>query len=103
MTLPTDLTLDRLPRGMTARIVRIGGAAATPGDDLEELLLGLGFEEGAAVEVRHQGAFGGPLAVRVDDRLIALRPADAAAVLVEVAEAPVAAPAASFTSAGQVA
>jgi|DEB0MinimDraft_10_1074344.scaffolds.fasta_scaffold77236_1 Fe2+ transport system protein FeoA len=81
MTLADALTLDCLPRGTRARILRIGTDAA---DDLEDLLLGLGFEEGAAVEVRHQGAFGGPIAVRVDDRLIALRPADAAVVTVEV-------------------
>ena len=50
---------------------------------MESLLLDLGFEEGASVEIRHQGPFGGPLAVRVDDRLIALRPDDAAAILVD--------------------
>jgi len=34
--------------------------------------------------VRHQGPLGGPLAVNVDGRLVALRPVDAAAVLVEM-------------------
>lgn len=83
----TSLSLDRLPRGLPARIIRVGveqdesREAGEPA--LEDLLLGLGFEEGAQVEVRHQGPLGGPLAVRVDGRLIALRPVDAAAVLVE--------------------
>lgn len=81
------ISLDRLPHGLSARITKVGGPDHESDQNgepaLEDLLLGLGFEEGAHVEVRHQGPFGGPLAVRVDDRLIALRPADAAAVLVE--------------------
>ena len=76
------LPLHLLPKGTPAKIAKVGG----PNGDttLETLLLGLGFEEGAPIELRHQAAFGGPLAVRVDDRLIALRPDDAAAVEVEV-------------------
>ena len=74
------LPLHLLPKRTPARILKVGGADAV----LETLLLGLGFEEGAPVELRHHGAFGGPLAVRVDDRLIALRPADAAAIEVEI-------------------
>lgn len=85
------MPLNRLPRGLPARITKIGGPdyqSSEAGEPLlEDLLLGLGFEEGAHVEVRHQGPFGGPLAVRVDGRLIALRPADAAAVLVETTPA----------------
>lgn len=87
MSPSTLLTLDRLPRGLPARITKVGNPDDEPSQTgepaLEDLLLGLGFEEGAHVEVRHQGPFGGPMAVRVDDRLIALRPVDAAAVLVE--------------------
>jgi len=76
------LPLHLLPKGTPAKITKVGGP---DGDTtLETLLLGLGFEEGAPIELRHQGAFGGPLAVRVDDRLIALRPNDAAAIEVEV-------------------
>lgn len=82
-----SFSLDLLPHGSKARIIQVGGVTAESGTEdgpaLEDLLLGLGFEEGASVEVRHQGPFGGPLAVKVDGRLIALRPADAAAVLVE--------------------
>ncbi len=82
MTDHHTLPLHRLPKGTPARILTVGGSDADA--TLETLLLGLGFEEGAAIELRHQGAFGGPLAVRVDDRLVALRPADAAAIQVEV-------------------
>lgn len=76
------LPLHLLPKGTPAKIAKVG---RPDGDTtLETLLLGLGFEEGAPIELRHQGAFGGPLAVRVDDRLVALRPNDAAAVEVEL-------------------
>ncbi|NKB43206.1 MAG: ferrous iron transport protein A [Alphaproteobacteria bacterium] len=88
MTSSQLIPLDRLPHGRSARISKISKSRTeleSSEPDLEELLLGLGFEEGAAVEIRHQGPFGGPLAVRVDGRLIALRPEDAAAVLVEAA------------------
>lgn len=87
MSPSTSLSLDRLPRGLPARIIRVGiersDSDTAEGPALEDLLLGLGFEEGAHIEVRHQGPFGGPLAVRVDGRMIALRPVDAASVLVE--------------------
>jgi len=53
---------------------------------LHDRLLDLGFEEGALVELRHQGPFGGPLAVQVEGRLIAIRPADANAILVKPEE-----------------
>ena len=94
MTISTTLSLDSLPLGLSARIIRVGATVPYGGQgdpDLEELLLGLGFEEGAEIEIRHQGAFGGPLAVRVDGRMIAIRPIDATAVLVE-ATMPVSAP-----------
>ncbi|MDG2242517.1 MAG: FeoA family protein [Rhodospirillaceae bacterium] len=86
MTKSKMLPLDRLPHGLPARISKIGEGrielnSAEP--ILEDLLLGLGFEEGAEIEIRHQGPLGGPLAVQVDGRLIALRPIDASAILVE--------------------
>lgn len=87
MALTQKVSLDRLPRNLTARISEIGSGQDQQYDSgprLEDLLLGLGFEEGAVIEVRHQGAFGGPLAVNVDGRLVALRPIDAAAVVVEL-------------------
>ena len=95
MTSIPPIPLSALPFRQPGRIVKVGGhntahnsahgSADQDGDRgqaLERHLLDLGFEEGAAVEIRHQGAFGGPLAVQVDDRLIALRPADAAIILV---------------------
>lgn len=91
MTSAQLITLDRLPQGQLARISEIGRGENETEDSqpsLEELLLGLGFEEGASVEIRHQGPLGGPLAVQVDGRLIALRPIDAAAVLVETDSQP---------------
>ncbi len=91
MTTQPLVSLDQFPRGRRGRIVRIGGSKFGPPSgetSLEELLLNLGFEEGARVEVRHQGPLGGALAVRVNQRLIALRSTDAAAVLVEPEASP---------------
>ena len=46
-------------------------------------LLEIGFEEGREVEVRHFGPFGGdPIAVRVDNAIVAVRRKEAAYVLV---------------------
>jgi ferrous iron transport protein A len=87
MTSSQTLPLDLLPHRVKAKITEIGSGPEKTAElepTLEDLLLGLGFEEGAEIEVRHQGPLGGPLAVNVDGRLVALRPVDAAAVLVEV-------------------
>ncbi len=52
-------------------------------EELERRLLEMGFVEGARIEVRHEGPVGrDPMAVRLDDALVALRRRDAAAVLV---------------------
>lgn len=86
MTSSQTLPLDLLPHRVKAKITEIGAGTEKTAElepTLEDLLLGLGFEEGAEIEVRHQGPLGGPLAVNVDGRLVALRPVDAAAVLVE--------------------
>lgn len=88
MTASLTLTLSDLPTRQVGRIVRVGGATepnpSSPdyGESLplQARLFDLGFEEGAKVEVRHRGPFGGPLAVQVDDRLIAIRPRDAAVI-----------------------
>jgi len=51
--------------------------------ELERRLIELGFVEGAAVELLHQGLFGGdPIAVRVAATTIALRRREAMAVVV---------------------
>jgi Fe2+ transport system protein FeoA len=87
MTSVSALPLNLLPHGHRGRIIKVGAphvdganGAEAP---LEDMLLKLGFEEGASIEIRHQGPCGGPLAVKVNDRMIALRPVDAAAVLVQ--------------------
>ena len=54
-----------------------------PVEDLESRLIELGFVEGAAVEVLHEGLLGrDPIAVRVDGVTIALRRREAMAVIV---------------------
>lgn len=84
MTEPKACTLEDLEIGLPGHITKIGPPSGTTDDlDLEELLLGLGFEEGATIELRHQGAFGGPLAVCVDGRMLAIRPRDARFVMVQ--------------------
>jgi len=86
-----EITLRELPRGQRARIVRVGANGVARGraaDDLEQQLLIMGFAEGALVELRHQAAFGGPLAVKVDGRLVAVRPDEAGEVLVDPTRAP---------------
>ncbi len=56
-------------------------------EELERRLLELGFVEGAAVEVIHEGLIGGdPIAVRLDDMRVALRRRDAAEVTLRLTE-----------------
>ena len=70
-------------RGQIRALVVEDSPTGLPGYELERRLLELGFVEGAAVELLHQGAFGGdPIAVRVAHTTIALRRREAMAVLV---------------------
>src|SRR3954468_3707220 len=73
-------------RGFCGHIdaIRVGdGAHGLSAMELERRLLELGFVEGAAVEVLHEGPLGGdPIAVRVNDSTIALRRREAMAILV---------------------
>ena len=56
--------------------------------ELERRLLEMGFVEGAAIEILHEGLFGrDPIAVRIDDMRVALRRREAAAVTVQFHEA----------------
>lgn len=87
MTAPVA-DLGAAPLGFTGRIVALrpppGGAL--PAAELERRLVELGFVEGATVRLLHQGLFGrDPIAVWVDGVTIALRRAEAAAILVEPA------------------
>ena len=73
--------------GFRGRILALDMAQAAgaglPGPELERRLIELGFVEGAAVELLHQGLFGGdPIAVRVAETTIALRRREAMAILV---------------------
>jgi ferrous iron transport protein A len=53
--------------------------------ELERLLLEIGFVEGAAIEILHEGFIrGDPIAVRLDDMRVALRRKEADAILVRV-------------------
>ena len=54
-----------------------------PTAELERRLIELGFVEGAAVEILHEGIIGrDPIAVRVNNATIALRRREAMAILV---------------------
>ena len=78
-------------KGQRGRIVRVGGqtghSEAIDPEELERRLLEMGFVEGAAFEVLHEGLFGrDPIAVRVDDMRVALRRREAGAVTVQFEE-----------------
>jgi ferrous iron transport protein A len=73
------MQLSLLRRGAHARITHIDAS-----DNLARKLLEMGIEEGMELEVLHEGPVRrDPLAVRLNDRLIALRRRDAAAIHVE--------------------
>lgn len=87
MTTSSTLALGDARVGFRGRITALdmarAPAAGLPAAELERRLLELGFVEGAAVELLHQGLFGGdPIAVRVAATTIALRRGEAMAVLV---------------------
>jgi ferrous iron transport protein A len=73
-------------RGFCGRIesIEVGeDAHGVTAAELERRLLELGFVEGAAVEVLHEGPLGrDPIAVRLNDTTIALRRREAMAVFV---------------------
>lgn len=80
--------LGQAPKGFRGHIVRIGSAGAAPtglpDGELERRLLEIGFVEGAGVEVVHEGLFGrDPIAVRINETIVALRRREASAILVE--------------------
>ena len=80
--------LSSAAKGERGVIVRVGGETGAPesveADELERRLLEMGFVEGAAVEVLHEGLFGrDPIAVRVDDMRVALRRREAGAISVQ--------------------
>jgi ferrous iron transport protein A len=78
--------LGHAPRGFSGRIETIvvaEGASDLPEGELERRLIELGFTEGAAVEILHEGAFGrDPIAVRINNATVALRRREAMAIFV---------------------
>jgi ferrous iron transport protein A len=83
--------LSTARKGQTGVITRVSGETgrheAIDPAELERRLLEMGFVEGAAVEILHEGLFGrDPIAVRIDDMRVALRRREAAAVTVQFEE-----------------
>jgi ferrous iron transport protein A len=84
----TVLSLGKARVGARGHIValdmNLAAGAGLPPAELERRLLELGFVEGAAVELIHEGLFGrDPIAVRIADTTIALRRREAMAIIVE--------------------
>jgi len=80
--------LGHVKRGFKGHVVAIeahhGGNNGLEPPELERRLIEMGFLEGAAVEVLHEGAIGkDPIAVRIDGHTFALRRREAMAVLVQ--------------------
>jgi ferrous iron transport protein A len=88
----TQFPLGLAKRGYSGVIRRIDTEAtgsALSAAELESRLIELGFVEGAAVELLHEGLFGGdPIAVRVAATTIALRRREAMAVMVSAESVP---------------
>jgi ferrous iron transport protein A len=75
------MKLTSLPRGKHARISQIDAT-----DALARKLLEMGIEEGMEISILHEGPIRrDPLAISLNDRVIALRRRDADAIMVEVA------------------
>lgn len=75
------MTLRDLPKDTPAIVTAISEA----NKDLETRLREIGFAEGDTVEMQHHGLFGrNPMSVRLNGAHIAMRRAEAEAVLVEI-------------------
>lgn len=78
--------LGHAERGFRGRIhaIDVGDHGhSLPAEELERRLIELGFTEGAAIEILHEGFFGrDPIAVRINDATVALRRREAMAILV---------------------
>lgn len=72
-------TLDQLPRGPQARILRMRGQTA-----LVMRLMEMGLQEGEVLQVVGQAPFGDPIAVLLRGCRLALRRREAALIDVEV-------------------
>jgi ferrous iron transport protein A len=76
---PSTLTLDRLPVGRTATIVRLNGEPARV-----VRLMELGLMEGETLEMLGAAPFGDPLAIRIRGSRLALRRHEAALIEIEI-------------------
>lgn len=78
--------LASLRKGTKAAVVHLdesGIATTLPPGELERRLIEMGLVEGARVEVMHEGfPSRDPIAVRVNEHTVALRRAEAGAILV---------------------
>jgi ferrous iron transport protein A len=77
--------LGLAPKGFRGRVDAIVAEHTSdlPEGELERRLVELGFTEGAAIEILHEGAIGrDPIAVRVNAATVALRRREAMAILV---------------------
>ena len=71
--------LSDLPRGQAARIRKIDGD-----DTLARKLLEMGLQEGMTLTLLHEGPLGrDPIAVSINDRIVALRRREAAHIVVD--------------------
>lgn len=82
------LRLGELRRGAHAEIIALDESRTRSPlqvGELERRLIEMGLVEGARIEVLHEGFPGrDPIAVRVDDHTVALRRAEANAVMVSL-------------------
>lgn len=78
--------LGSLRKGQRAEVLDLDEAAVSsplPPGELERRMIEMGLVEGARVELLHEGFPGrDPIAVRINDHTVALRRAEARAVLV---------------------
>jgi ferrous iron transport protein A len=76
-------------RGFAGVIVEVRpaqGAGGLDGAEIERRLIEMGLVEGAPVEILHEGLFGrDPIAVKLADRIVALRRREARSVMVRPA------------------
>ena len=86
-----NMTLDQLKIGDKGRITAIAPSGSVEAsvhlarEELERRLLEAGFLEGEVIEVLHHGPVGrDPIAVMVNDTVIALRRSEAQAVEIDV-------------------
>ena len=81
----TVTTLNSLKRGQIGRIVGFAGEGDPSSPDLIARLREIGFAESDEVELLHKGPIlGSPLCFRLNRTQIALRPAEARVIEVEL-------------------